>query len=508
MKYFKSYALWVVIAVIACISVMATLHIRSIQESDRRVAALRPLYERLGVVDSLTLALERYRRESGTFRKLGNADIDKIKDHLSGSVDQGLNTLDGLNPNTDELAAGKQVREQLAQLLAQSAKLEPALFLRDAYTKPEIVALHQSILKSLAELRDSARARVAAAAGRQSSASSGSVHLMMAAATAIVLLILSYLLRDLFTFIRPMRRLRAYALELRSGGTAPKHPPTLPGFYGEVAGALTQLAQSLDTFRRERHKFIQDVVADLKAPLSLLQAGKTLVGSGKETEQTEQEQIQAAESVRRGLKLLSGSLDDLNDVVEINRLETRMAEGVVDVSELVSDVSRNLAGAGITGQVSTTVPSMPVWAQLDPRRVERAIVLILAKIAGTMPPGRRLHIAVKAPSEGGFRGVEIVFQDAERGRSTSAATGPDQDLMKHWISDQGLGMSLVHKIIRAHGGAVTAAGVAGTSVQVTIRLPMERVVDGGLIAAPQAAGLATDLHKAPVARSANNLVDA
>jgi hypothetical protein len=45
-------------------------------------------------------------------------------------------------------------------------------------------------------------------------------------------------------------------------------------------------------------------------------------------------------------------------------------------------------------------------------------------------------------------------------------------------------MTLAHKIIKAHSGTMTAAGVAGTSVTMSVRLPQERVRNRGLIAPP------------------------
>ncbi len=65
-----------------------------------------------------------------------------------------------------------------------------------------------------------------------------------------------------------------------------------------------------------------------------------------------------------------------------------------------------------------------------------------------------------------------------------AQSGPEQDLLKHWISDNGLSMRLVHKMIKSHGGTINAAGIAGSSVKVVIRLPYERVSSTGLIAPP------------------------
>jgi hypothetical protein len=68
-------------------------------------------------------------------------------------------------------------------------------------------------------------------------------------------------------------------------------------------------------------------------------------------------------------------------------------------------------------------------------------------------------------------------------------SGPEQDLLKHWISENGLSMRLIHKMIKSHGGSISAAGIAGSSVKIMIRLPHERVSTTGLIAPPEKDGV-------------------
>jgi signal transduction histidine kinase len=128
---------------------------------------------------------------------------------------------------------------------------------------------------------------------------------------------------------------------------------------------------------------------------------------------------------------------------------------------------------------------MPVWVQIDAPRFSRMMVQVLSKVINTLPEGGALSIAVSQAIQGNFRGVEILIQDQERSRGGRGTLGgPDQDILKHWISENGLSMALANKIVKAHGGTITAAGVAGMSVTVTIRLPHERVVSRGLISPP------------------------
>lgn len=129
---------------------------------------------------------------------------------------------------------------------------------------------------------------------------------------------------------------------------------------------------------------------------------------------------------------------------------------------------------------------MPVWAMVDPGRFERVLVHLLAKAMSFMPQGGRVDVSMSRPSRGSFRGLEIVIQDAERlAHGRGAATGPEQELLRHWVADNGFGMALVSKVVRAHGGTVSASGVAGTGVLFTLRLPQERLGTGQVTQAPE-----------------------
>ena len=85
-------------------------------------------------------------------------------------------------------------------------------------------------------------------------------------------------------------------------------------------------------------------------------------------------------------------------------------------------------------------------------------------------------------------GLGEAYEPEAGTRAPSA--GPTLDVLKHWISEKGVGLTLAHQIIKAQGGTLTASGLPGTSVQLSIRLPQERLEQVGLITAPR--GLEVD----------------
>ena len=496
-----------VFILILAIGSVIGIHWKSLQGLHQRVAWVQPLYQRQKILSQLTISLERYRQVSSVFRKMESEDVAKIKDKLRATYADGIGQLDQLDPTAEERAAEHKMGEELNEFLTLIAHVEPTLYNRDAYIKTDVLELHDRILSTLVALQKSNDTRVAALHLDSSRAEPQSVMLLLIVGGVIFLLMLSLILRTHIVYVKPLNRLHQYAAQLRAGGSIPQNPPHFTGSYGEIQSALTQLALSVETHMRDRHKFILDIVDDLKGPLTLLQEGRYLIESSGKT-LNEEQQHHAAESVRRGLAIFSGSLDDLNDIVDINRLESRLEERTADLSELLCDVSRTLMGPDLSKRISITVPPIPLWVSVDVRRFERALVHVLSKVISTLPRDGSLSVTVAQSIQGGFRGVEILIQDSERMLAGRAPVGgPEQDILRHWISENGLSMALVHKIIKAHGGSIMAAGVAGTSITVTIRLPQERVVSRGLISPPTQSEAATpSLSRVVVGTAASGLV--
>lgn len=473
----KNVSTWIVLLVALSVGGVCAVHWSGIEESNRRVARIQPVYARQPLVDSMTLALEKYRRSSSLFRKVEPAEMAAVKEHLRSAFTRDLAALDQLDSTLEERKLTARLDEQLTHFLEASAKLEPMLFLKDAYHDPAIVGMHDEMIKTLDTLRDSALDRLKTYAVASTGTTLASMRTIGGISIAIVLLVLLIPVRDYFAFTRPLRKLKNYALKLGAEKGVPQPRPELKGVAGQIEVVLNELALTVESQRKDRHKFIQDIVDDLSSPLAMLKKGRALASADGD----EATQLKAADSVRRGLALLSGSLDDLGDVLNLNRLESQLEERVVDLTELTSDTIRELTGGAIGKSISILAPPMPVWVLLDAKRFERILVQLLSKVAANgATRSSKIQVTVAQPTQGGFRGVELLVQELDVGGTKTRLTGngPEQDLVRHWIADNGFGMALVHKIVKAHGGSVAVSGVAGSSLQFRIRLPHDRLGSG------------------------------
>lgn len=480
----KKFQIWVVLGLLVAIGSATAIHWKAMEEMRQRTTQVLPLYQRLKTLENLSLSLEKYRRTTSSFRNFSPSEILEVKADLVKKFDDGIADLDRLEPTIADRPIHAQVKKQLSQLLEAIAEVEPTLFSRDSYVKPHIQEMHDDLVKTLSALIKSTDHQVATLhLDRSAPGDSRSLVLLIAVQLAILALVLLLILKDYLAYQKPLQSLRQYAALLRDGKSVQESQWNFKGAYDEIHSVLSKLSAEVDTLVKNRHRFILDIVDDLKGPLAMLEDGRVLL-KGDSAAISVDQKFQSLDRVRRGLAIFSGSLEDLNDIVGINQLQSKLVETTVDLAELLSDVSRLLFGGEASKKMTIAVPPIPVWVTLDARRLERALFHVVTKVASTLPGESPVLVSV-THGAGGFRGIELTVQGQEQNASgVPAQTGPEQDLLKHWISEQGLTMRLVHKMIKSHGGSISAAGIAGSSVKIIIRIPHERVSTKGLIAPP------------------------
>lgn len=484
----KRFSLLILLAVTFALGAMVLLHRQSVQQHDSLRAHVELLQQRQGPLRDMSVSLEKYRRMSAHFRKMTPGEMDQAKESLRLAITAGLNQFEKLDPSSEEKSSLESVRHNLDSMIEFAVKFERTAFNKDAYQKAEMVAMHDRISRTLSELDESTQSRINQVDTQSRNVQDHALPVLVGLSALILALFAIQFVTEYWFYERPLRRMHQYAQALRSGSLDIQKMPAFTGRFGDVQSALAQLTQMVQGHARERHKFILDVVSDLRSPLIMLTEGKHLLGRAGET-LDEAEELRAVDSVKRGIAMLSGCLDDMEDIVEYARLDSRLDENLCDLSELINDVARSLnAGPGLEKQIMTSVPPMPIWVRIDGRRFERVIMQAITKVASTLHQGTSIHVTVEQPTQGAFRGVEIVIQDSERARDQGVRvtnSGPDVDVLKHWISEKGLGMTLCHRVIKTQGGTITASGMPGTSVQISIRLPQERLAQVGLISAPR-----------------------
>lgn len=499
----KNLTPMIVLALLLSVAGMTGIYWLGNQEVQRGVSRIQMLSERQSIADSMTVSLEQYRRRSGGFRLLPQNELNEVKAKLRADIVDGVKRLEKLEATSEEKALGAKVSDSMSEFLGMSAKLEPMLFTKDVYQKEQMRDIHDTMLKSLATIRNSAIQRRTEIPAQMVATSHGWLRYLAIAGVAVIFMTGLLIIFNHLRYARPLKKLVRRVREVSAGKLARETTKGLRREHAEIERTLIDVAFALDQQRRERQQFVTAVASDLRAPLVSLQASANLLAAGGER-LTGDEKRFASNTVNRSVFRLSRSLDDLTDIVETDRKFLRLDEKITDIREVANEVARVLGGPGALHQVTATVPANALWTMIDPMRVERALTNLVSKMMLQMPQGGRIEIAIERPQG---RGIEITVQDADRSESARArSSGPEQDLLRHWVSENGYGMALVHKIVQSHGGTITASGVAGTSVVFTMRLPADRVAgdSSSQSAAPAASRPATQ-HAAPSAFSASDV---
>ncbi len=449
----KNFVAWLFVAVFIASSAATAIHIRSLRESGSHFAHLQPLYERLAVFPELRLSMEKYRRASGNFRKMYNAEITEHKSRVREEMTTGLGKLDQLDPTDADRSQVQAVQGRLEDLLRLSDKYEPQLYLKDAYQKPDVLEAHEEILKDVNELELATQRRLSSESTNSTKSGDRSTRLMISAEVAILVLVLSMMVRMYVSQSRPIRRLARYAEEVALNQTKTEIPKRIPAVHERIAQILAGLAAQGEALRDQRRKFIEDVIDDLRPGLGALKRST---------------------DVDEAVSILSASLEDLKQVSEISRIDQKMNPAVVDFSELVVDVCKRASRAGLCPEVRVTVPELPTWVRMDAPRMERAMTQVLAKIGETLEKGQTIEAILQVRGKSGLQGLDVTFHSSGQ----KIAGSPEQEIGKHWISQRGLALMLAQKVAKAHDGGIFAAGLIGSSVQISMKFSKSILTDG------------------------------
>jgi PAS domain S-box-containing protein len=188
--------------------------------------------------------------------------------------------------------------------------------------------------------------------------------------------------------------------------------------------------------------------------------------------------------VERQARNLGRLLDDLLDVSRITRGRIDLRWETVLLADAVGravEAARPLVDERRQA-LSLALPTVPLYVEADPTRLEQIVVNILNNAAKYTPPEGR--ISVRVSGEDGHAVVRV----ADTGVGIAPEMLPrifelfaqgDQSLA-HTSGGLGVGLTLVRRLVELHGGRVAVdSGGPGRGSEFTIRLPLSRNHPGG-----------------------------
>ncbi|MEH1093604.1 MtrAB system histidine kinase MtrB [Micromonospora sp. CPCC 205739] len=300
-------------------------------------------------------------------------------------------------------------------------------------------------------------------------------------ATGVALVLLLGLLAALVTrlVVTPVRvaartaqRLSAGLLDQRMVVNGEDDLALLAASFNQMATNLQRQILRLEEMSRLQRRFTSDVSHELRTPLTTVRMAADLIFA-------ERDEFDPA--VARSAELLQAELDRfeelLTDLLEISRFDAGFAMLDAEPTDLVPVVHRvadRLAGLAerVGVPIHLDVPTTPVIAEVDPRRVERVLRNLVGNAVehGEAKPvlitlgmdQTAVAITVRDHGIGLKPGEEkLVFNrfwraDPSRARQTGGT---------------GLGLSISLEDARLHGGWLEAWGAPGQGAQFRLTLP-------------------------------------
>ncbi len=286
--------------------------------------------------------------------------------------------------------------------------------------------------------------------------------------------------------VRPVRRAAFSARKLAGGDLAERMPVsgatelvTLANSFNGMAEAIRVQIRQLEEFGKLQRRFTSDVSHELRTPLTTVRMAADVLYESR---------VDLPPHLSRSTELLVDELDRfetlLADLLEISRYDAGMAELNAEPIDIRSSITDSIAAATPLAEhvgvpVITSVPPVPVVAEIDSRRVDR-ILRNLIYNAIDHADGKPVELELAAdedvlaitvtdhgvglrPGEAGLVFNRFWRADPSRQRQTGGT---------------GLGLAISLEDARLHGGWLQASGAPGEGARFRLTLPRQH---GGLI---------------------------
>jgi two-component system OmpR family sensor kinase len=246
---------------------------------------------------------------------------------------------------------------------------------------------------------------------------------------------------------------------------------------GQVGAALNRLLDHVRHALEARHasemqvrQFVADASHELRTPLAAIRGYAELSRRSRQPVSAETAHVLSrVESEAQRMTLL------VEDLLLLARLDAGrpLAQDAVDLTMLVVDAVSDAHAAGPNHDWRLALPDDPVVVIGDGSRLHQVLANLLANARTHTPEGTAVTVSVEAsPGAAILRVIDHgpgiaaelqphIFKRFARGDSSrSRAAG-----------STGLGLSIVHAVVTAHGGKVGVQSVPGQTV-FTVLLPM------------------------------------
>ncbi len=256
---------------------------------------------------------------------------------------------------------------------------------------------------------------------------------------------------------RPLKALVKAAHDIGHGKNSDPVTEMGPAEVRSVAVAFNQMRDDLNRLDRERATFLAGVSHDLRTPLSRLRLGIEMLPADKETRS----------DIERDIEDINGVIDQFMDFA---RDESREAAETLDIN-LIVQAAAERARRGYADHKITLDLDAPLQTTLRPMAIKRVITNLIDN--AMKHANSDIDIVSRRRSGGGIqlsifdRGEGVAAEDVERLKQPFTR----KDTSRTGASGAGLGLAIVDRIVKQHGGRFQLLSREGGGTEARIVLP-------------------------------------
>jgi signal transduction histidine kinase len=251
--------------------------------------------------------------------------------------------------------------------------------------------------------------------------------------------------------LRPIERMRARATTISARSAGERLPvPAADDELRRLALTLNAMLERLDDGLQRERRFVAEASHDLRTPLALM---LTEVELALAQHRTPEELTRALHSIHDEVRRLIALAEELLDRASAEEVGLPIEARPVDLVALATRVANRFQAAAGGRAIRVTAPR-PVSIQGDATRLDRALSNL---IDNALRHGAG-DIALEIRTTGGAADLTVTDEGAGfAAHDTSPSDG------------NGLGLTIVREIVRAHGGTVEVRR-AGDRTRVRVAL--------------------------------------
>lgn len=413
----------------------------------------------------LEVAVLSYQRMSNLDFVTREPELASARKTLRNDMQRLLVALDGNVGASQEQAAVDRTVEALDSYLAFREDAE-----RDHDELDDVVSVARpaltTLLSEIESLRGLNDAQVLRARGNSQVsatlariAAAGGAVILALALVVMGLGVRRYLLRPLGALHDTMARFRDGEHGVRADGGGLRELDDLSHMFNDMA-------DTLDQQRKAQLTFLAGVAHDLKNPLATLKTGMYTL----ELESSEIRRSTTRAALDNQVDLLNRMVGDLLDATRIEAGELELRPRTFDLRPLVQDIVRLYEMTADEHRFEMALPPVAATVNADPLRLEQVLRNLLSNAIKFSPHGGLIRAAVAVQE--GF----VVFSIADQGIGILPEELPGIFLpfrrRRFGVAPgAGLGLSVVKRIVSAHGGRIDVQSSAGAGSTFRVWLP-------------------------------------